>query len=130
MEKPSAVEMLRGQRLDNFFNILEKETRLDFPRMRRNRVINLLKEKAKILNNELNLINARNNFTAQTTDVAPEEITVKEGMRARSILLTLMKQKTALGGSQDLNAARVLGELADAMILELKLEATHLTVKH
>ena len=115
MEKPSAVEMLRGQRLDNFFNILEKETRLDFPRMRRNRVINLLKEKAKILNNELNLINARNNFTAQTTDVAPEEITVKEGMRARSILLTLMKQKTALGGSQDLNAARVLGELADAI---------------
>ena len=115
MEKPSAVEMLRGQRLDNFFNILEKETRLDFPRMRRNRVINLLKEKAKILNNELNLIKARNNFTAQTTDVAPEEITVKEGMRARSILLTLMKQKTALGGSQDLNAARVLGELADAI---------------
>ena len=115
MEKPSAVEMLRGQRLDNFFNILEKETRLDFPRMRRNRVLNLLKEKAKILNNELNLINARNNFTAQTTDVAPEEITVKEGMRARSILLTLMKQKTALGGSQDLNAARVLGELADAI---------------
>ena len=86
-----------------------------FPAIRKNRVLNLLREKAKILNNELNLINARNNFTAQTTDVAPEEITVKEGMRARSILLTLMKQKTALGGSQDLNAARVLGELADAI---------------
>jgi len=86
-----------------------------FPGIRKNRVLNILKEKAKILNNELNLINAKNNFTAQTTDVAPEEITVKEGMRARSILLTLMKQKTALGGTQDLNAARVLGELADAI---------------
>jgi len=115
MEKPSAVEMLRGQRLDNFFNILEKETRLDFSRIRRNRVLNLLKEKAKILNNELNLINARNKFTAQTTDAVPEEITIKDGMRARSILLTLMKQKTALGSSQDLNQARILGELADSI---------------
>jgi hypothetical protein len=94
-------------------NITDGKTK--FPAIRKNRVLNLLREKAKILNNELNLINARNNFTAQTTDVAPEEITVKEGMRARSILLNLMKQKTALGGTQDLNAARMLGELADAI---------------
>ena len=86
-----------------------------FPPIRKNRIKNILKEKAKILNNELNLINARNNFTAQTTDATPKEITIKDGMRARSILLTLVKQKIALGGTQDLNAARVLGELADAI---------------
>jgi hypothetical protein len=97
--------------------LIEQTTGKEFkiPTIRKNRIINLLKEKAKIVNNELSLIEARNNFSTLGDETPVEEITLQDGMRARSLLLTAMRQKLALGGTQDLNAARVLGELADSL---------------
>ena len=82
---------------------------LDINGPEKNRQINVLRNKAQIIDAQL----SKNDLgRMEPTPIAPEEITLGEAMRVRSVLLNQARQATASGRVVD---AHFLSDLADAL---------------
>ena len=107
------------QKLLRDFEIEDKELNINdqfnFSRPKVNRIKAVLNEKAKILNNELRIADIQNEFATPSTQEFPDEVTLQEAMRARTLLLEAVRRYSAAGNNQNLNYARILGDLADSI---------------